>query len=401
MNYRVVVIVSCVVGLAFGYAPVFNQTMPVFMKSIVADLHWSRTQVSSGVSISLIAQAVAAFFFGSLQDRVGPRWMIMAGCVMFPAALLCFWMLPVSYVVYCMIAAVIGAFGTGTCPLAHLSVLPRWFDRRLGLALGLANSGIGIGYALTPLIAQALLARFEWRESYAIMALVVLAITLPNAWLLRESPDTKSSQESRDEAARGITWQQCRRTPAFWTMALSFFLMMIVIGGSAVHLAAIATDRGASALSAAGAVSVLGAAVLAGRFATGALLDELPVAIVACSVFLFGALGAGLLCLGISGAWLYLSAALLGFAQGAEGDLLAYLVRRTFGLQAFGTIFGRVFVAFTLGAALGPVVMGYSFDHLQTYTPMLATFTLLALAAAGLALTFRPLTQPAFRTLPA
>ena len=52
---------------------------------------------------------------------------------------------------------VIPVLAIGLWPLGYLTAVSRWFDRRLGLALGCANAGIGVGSTLVPLVIAALI----------------------------------------------------------------------------------------------------------------------------------------------------------------------------------------------------------------------------------------------------
>jgi nitrate/nitrite transporter NarK len=75
---------------------------------------------------------------------------------------------------------------------------------------------------------------------------------------------------------------------------------------------------------------------------------------------------------------------LVGLGQGAEFDILPYAITRYFGLRAFGEIYGSIFAAVTLGAAIGPLVMGMSFDVTGSYSLALISFTVATFTAAGL-----------------
>ncbi len=63
---------------------------------------------------------------------------------------------------------------------------------------------------------------------------------------------------------------------------------------------------------------------------------------------------------------------------------MAYMVSRYFGLHAFGEIYGYTFAAFGLGGALGPYLMGVSFDATGSYSLLLGGFVVATLIAVGL-----------------
>ena len=82
----------------------------------------------------------------------------------------------------------------------------------------------------------------------------------------------------------------------------------------------------------------------------------------------------------------YVAAVLLGSAIGAEVDFVSFLVRRYFDQAAFGRLYGIAFGLFILGTAVGPVLLGYSFDHLGGYWPGLLLFAVFGLVAAASAI---------------
>jgi cyanate permease len=88
-----------------------------------------------------------------------------------------------------------------------------------------------------------------------------------------------------------------------------------------------------------------------------------------------------------------LAAVLMGFGVGAEADVMPYLVSRYFGLRALGELFGYLFSAYTLGVAVGPILMGAGYDSTGSYgTPL----TILAIAL--FAATAATLTLPRYKS---
>ena len=93
---------------------------------------------------------------------------------------------------------------------------------------------------------------------------------------------------------------------------------------------------------------------------------------------------------GVAGGLTFAAAFLIGLGNGAEGEVLAYLVGRYFGLRAFGAIYASALSAFTLGGVVGPLLMGFSFDFTGSYRLVMGIFILATLTAAGLMLRLGP-----------
>ena len=116
---------------------------------------------------------------------------------------------------------------------------------------------------------------------------------------------------------------------------------------------------------------------------SGFLLDRLHAPYVAAVFFLAPLVGILLLLKTVRPEGAALGTVLVGLGVGAEVDLIAFLLSRYLGMRCFGEIYGYFFSIFMLGAGLGPLAMGMSYDRNGTYQRMLVYFAF-ALAIAGL-----------------
>jgi MFS family permease len=167
-------------------------------------------------------------------------------------------------------------------------------------------------------------------------------------------------------------------------MVCGFSLVGASVHACVIHLVSMLTDRGVSAENAALASSALGIALLLGRVGAGYILDRVFAPYVAIFFFSGVACGLFLLWLGAGGAAAFVGASLVGLGMGAEGDLIAYLTGRYFGLRSFGEIYGYLFSAFTLSGALGSLLMAIGFDRAGSYRLPLAFFLIATITAAVL-----------------
>jgi len=190
-------------------------------------------------------------------------------------------------------------------------------------------------------------------------------------------PDAKIEME-------GTAWREIRSSGTFWIIIGTFALLTASVQGCMVHMPQLLMDRGGSAGAAAAAVSVIGVAVMLGRFVTGYLLDHIFGPYVGSFLFAITAFAIAVLWTGAAGVSAILSAFLVGFGFGAEMDLVAYLMSRYFGLRSLGTSFGFGFGTLVLAAGLGTLVMGFGFDRTGSYRAPLAGFFIATLVASGL-----------------
>jgi len=378
----------------FWGVPITVYSFSVFLKSLTQDFHATRAAVSLAFTLRSVADAICIPFVGWLIARFGTRRVIIPAAVMFGLILLSIRVLSggigqfyVLYVAFSLAASV--GFG----PLAYGNVVSFWFDRRRGLALGLTMFGIGCGAMILPPFAQLLISHFGWRSAYAILGLAVLLVPLPIvAAFLKEKPQVLgllpdgvvsagvAAQAPAD--AVGLNASGAWRSATLWLIVCALFFVGASVQGCIVHTAAMLSDRGASAQKAALGSSVLGAAVMIGRVGTGYLLDRLFAPQVAACFFVCVAAGVGLFLLG-GPPWLaFLGAFLTGLGLGAEVDIIPYLVGRYFGLRWFAHIYSVILATFILSGAVGPLLMGWSFDLTHSYRASLFAFLAATLCAA-------------------
>jgi MFS family permease len=387
------VILVAAVGLFMGYGAIISFTFSVFAKPIAQEFSWSRTEVSSAYSISLIVYCAATPFIGRLVDRYGARKVILTSVVLFGLCLLSLYLLRGSLWHFYSIYILMGIVGGGSSLVPYSGVISHWFDKRRGLALGLAAIGAGASTFVMPSLASALINVVGWRGAYLAIGLMVIFVTVPvvGAFLVERpdhvglTPDGDESESAGNDDARqgaGMTAGEALRSVNFWLLFAAFFLVGISIVGILIHLVPLLTDMGISPQSAAFATSVLGGAVILGRVISGYLLDRVFASHVAF-VFLSGAtLGVLLLWSGAAGGTVFIATFLIGLGMGAENDVIAYLVSRYFGLRSYGEVYGYALMSFALGGVVGPVLMGIGFDRTGSYKFVLGLFIIILMIGA-------------------
>ena len=165
-------------------------------------------------------------------------------------------------------------------------------------------------------------------------------------------------------------------------MCAIFILLGAASGGTLAHLPSMMIDRGFHPSTAANIAGLAGLAVIVGRGGIGWLLDRFNAARLLSIVAMAVVCALLLLLYAHSNAASYLAALLIGVVLGAEVDFTAYLIRRYFGNEAFGRLYGLAFGIFVLGTGIGPLLLGMSFDKLGGYHAGLLLFVVLSLVSA-------------------
>ncbi len=389
---RWMIVAISLFGISTGPAAFGIGAIGVVARPLAAEFGWSRTAISAPVSLMMLFTALTLPFAGRLIDRIGARRVLIPSILLLAACLggLAF---VTSYWAFMALYIGMGSIAVGTNSTAYMRVIAGWFDERRGLAIGIAGSGTGLGFAYVPVLTEAITARWGWRGGYAGLAILLLATTLPLVvLLLREKAghDATDALEANDPRAQGDTIGEAMRRSDFWVLGGVFVVLAFVLYGLLPHLVPLLEDHGLSAERAAWLASLFGLAAFAGRLAIGFMIDKYDARRIALIFFSLSAVGLLLLALPLP-VWAFLPAALLlGGSLGAEVDMLAYLTSRYFGLRAFAQIFSTLFAAVMVAMGLGPLAFGFVFDSTGSYVAILALGVPICLVAAGLVTLLRP-----------
>jgi len=364
--------------------------LPFFYDFFVRDLGWTRQQVTSGNALSkLVVGPLFGFFAGLLVDRFGPRRLMLAGILLASMALVGLGgtaTLGGFYLFYFMNA--LGYVGGG--PLPNQVLLSRWFDSGRGKAMGIAYLGIGLGGALVPLVAHALIEALGWRQALRTLGVLIVVIAFPAAFFVREprrgarGPAVPGRGQAGAAGAAGPSTSilDVLRRPAFYLLALGSMASIGAVGGTMQNLKLyLALDRGLAQARVAEVLSLVLVSSLAGRLLMGWLADRWAKKHVMLLVYLIVAGGIPLLTQAPSEAVLRLGAVVFGLGLGGDYMIIPLMAAELFGLVRMGRVMGIVLTADGVAEAVVPMTVATLRDHTGSYTP---GFTLLVgLAALG------------------
>jgi MFS family permease len=361
-----------------------------YIQPISETFGWSRTQVTLGVTIATLVQALMSIPVGLAVDRWGPRALGVVGVLLSVTAF-----------------AAIGTATGGTTNwyllwlLMALATLPVqatiWtsavasrFEASRGLAFAVTLCGASVAQALFPYLGARLIGAFGWQRAMGLQAGIWIAIAFPLIYLFfRGAHDRARDGRARIAAsaaptAPGLTFAQGLRSSVYARLFLTSLMLTFGMVALSIHFVPVLTARGASATGAAGIASLIGLASIVGRLGTGMLIDRYPARIVGGSVFILPALGALILLFsGASGPGTMLAAIFIGLTLGAEIDVIVYILTRYFGLRAFGALYGALLIALSLGTAIGPLVAARIFDTTGSYAAFLWVTVGLMLACSA------------------
>jgi len=372
----------------------FQHSYGVFFTELCTDLDWTRTMVSGAYSLAFLWHSVIYLPAGRLNDRYGPRLTLAISIIALSAGYALMSVINAPWQLYIFYGIILGTgMGFGLVPV--VSTVSHWFVARRGKVLGLTVAGIGIGtLALVPL-AQFLIFKFDWRNSYLLIAGIFLVIGLPISRLMRLHPSEKGllpyginemaegSKHNNLLSTVNFTFKQAIKTKAFWLLFTMYVFLSFVAQMVMVHLKAYAIDFGIAEMTAATALGLVGGTSIAGRIVIGSLSDRIgrkACFFVAC------------LLMAVMMLWLiearqpwqfYLFSAIFGFGQGSYVPLFPAVVGDWFGTKSHGTIYGAIMLATGIGGAIGPLLAGYVYDIKGSYDSAIIMGAVMLFIALG------------------
>lgn len=380
--------------LALSYGVWYSYT--VFLVALLHEFGWSRSMLSGAFSVFTLVHGAVNPLIGTLCARVRPLGLMAGGGAALGLALWVDSYLATPWQLYLSFGA-LTAVAVAACGwIPALVQVQRDFRDRLGLAMGIASSGVGVGMLMVVPLCQLLIDAYGWRSAYRILGLICAAWIVPSSLYLmhRGSPPSgyagarPAPRATPHVETRSISLAEAMRSTPFWLMVAAFFFGNVCSQTMHVHQVAYLVDHGLPAIVAASVVSVVGLSSIIGKTGGGWLSDRIEREIVYVAGILVMVMSVGTLAaLGAApsrwGAYGY--AVLLGLGYSVTAALIPAMVSDRFSGPHFGAIVGVGLFGSALGSALGPWLAGYLFDLSGSYALpfLIAAACGIVAAAAG------------------
>lgn len=348
-------------GMSTGYGALAVYGPSIIAPHLLAEFGWSKAIFATLTSLALVS-AFCIPIAGRVADVLGVRLTAMIGIVMLPITFMLYSLMNGPIWQYIAIYLIQGTLCITTTATVYSRIAVQYVKKARGLSLAIVASGPALMGAVGSPLLNSLVEAQGWRTTYhalAIFTLVSGAITL--LLLPSEKPAEGTAPPPRRRARQDYPAIFC--SPAFWTLAGAMLLCNLpqVIALSQMKL--ILLDNGVTPRGASVMLSAFAVGVLVGRFVAGIALDRYSARIV--GLIGMGTPSIGLLILASSmdsPAVLTIAVLLLGLSFGAEGDIVAYIVARAFGVAIYSSVLGLMTMAISLSASSGAALLGLTLD---------------------------------------
>ncbi len=377
-------VIATTLGLAYGIWYSYS----VILVALLAEFGWSRSLLAGAFSTFAIVHGIANPFVGMLCDKVRPPLLVGIGGVSLGSALWFNSLIQQPWQLYAGFG-VLTAISVALCGwLPALVMVERRYQHRLGLAMGIVSSGIGVGMLTVVPLCQLLIDAYGWRIAFRVLGCICAFWVVPAAIYLSASSPRPVSRTPADEFVHdlgesvapsnaiaepvdtSITLRAAVRTIPFWLMVTAFFFGSTCSQTLHVHQVAYLVDHGHTAIVAASVVGVVGLASVFGKTGGGWLSDRIDrevvfvggITILVASFGMLALLGSVPSAFGV-----YIYAIMLGVGYSATASLVPAMMSDRFSGLYFGSIVGIGLFGSAAGSATGPWLAGYVFDVTGSY----------------------------------
>ena len=381
--YGWIIVAVGMISMTFWFG--IRTSFSVFYVPLLEEFHWNRGESAGVQSVALLTYTFLAPVVGGLIDRFGPRRVIIPGIFVFSIGLVLSSTLNSLSEFYVFYGIVMGSGITCVGVVSYSAILAHWFEKKRGLASGMAVSGMGFGTFLFVPLSQHLISAYGWRQTFIIQSALALAILLPlNFFWLRHKPhdlgllpDGRKEDPSEESVLRpsqaeekAASLGRIMRAKSFWFLLLFPSLAVVGIYVVLVHNVRFLIDKGISPMTAALIFAVSGGISSFFRIFWGHLSDrigrEKTYALGMTSISL-GALSLLLLDMVNARILVYSFMFFFGIGWGVTAPMFMAAAADLFRGRVFGLVYGLVEGMIGIGAALGAWAAGFIFDVTRSY----------------------------------
>ena len=386
----------------------------VLVKPLEAEFGWDRASISLAAGVSLLTYGLGGPLGGTLVGRFGIRRVMAGGLALIALGVAPMLLLRDLWQLH-LLWGLIAGIGTGAvAQVLGAAIAATWFRRSRGVVLGLFGAATSAGQLIFLPLLVALTVWFGWRAAIVVLAVAVGVMLVPVIALIRDRPeqvgalpygetgseDAATVAANVAEDARGTPLRVAIRHRDFQLLAASFFVCGYTSTGLiGVHFIPHAVEHGFGEVTAAGALGVMGMMNVVGTLASGWLTDRYDNRLLLATYYGFRALSLAFLPWILDVPPLLIFAVVFGLDYIATVPPTANLTARIFGRASVGPLFGWIFFAHMVGAALAAYLGGVARDALGDYTLAFLSAAALGFIAVALSLGIRrpvaPSTAPA------
>jgi sugar phosphate permease len=388
------------------------------LQPLSKEFGWSTSEISSALAIRFALFGLMGPFAAYFMERFGLRNVVCTALVLVGAGMGLATQMTGLWQLFVLWGLVLG-LGSGLTALVLGAVVAnRWFVGRRGLVIGMLAASTATGQLIFLPVAAWLIEHVGWRYSVLPVLIATLLLGVIVFLFLRDRPadlgllaygaDPKAPAPTGPAAPQSL-WapftvlKEAAAIPTFWILAGTFFICGLSTNGLVqTHFISLCADYGLTAVPAASVLAMMGAFDFVGTILSGWLSDRVDNR--KLLFWYYGLRGLSLFWLPHSTFSLYglsIFAMFYGLDWIATVPPTVKLAGATFGSARAPMVFGWIFAAHQLGAAVAASGAGLTRSITFSYTPALYVAGAACLVAALAVLAIARPPKPRFVAAPA
>ncbi|MEZ9526346.1 L-lactate MFS transporter [Enterovibrio norvegicus] len=362
----------------------------VFKQSLV-EQGWSNADASMPYTVATICFALSLLVAGNLQDRMGPRKVLILGTVMVGLGMIVSSFADSPMTLLLSFGLVTGCgIGFGYACLAPAAM--KWFHpSKKGLVNGLIAAGFGLAAVYLAPLTSMLINTYGIQTSFLILGVGILVIAVPLALTINNppadyTPETPAGYVAKSGAANAdMGWREMMKTPQFYSLWLMYALAssagLMIIG----NITSIAINQ-SDLTQVAFLVVVLAIFNSGGRVAAGILSDKIGGIKTLMIAFIMQGINMMMFATYQTEFTLMVGAAVAGVGYGTLLAVFPSITADYYGLKNYGGNYGVLYTAWGVSGFIGPVVAATAVDMTGNY--VMAYTICAAMLAVAVVLSF-------------
>lgn len=353
-------LLAAFIGMGSGMS-VFGVITSTIVPTLLADLGWAPADFAKVGSLAIF-MAAAFPFIGRLTDILGVRWTALIGQITLPLCYFAYSRMDGDLGTYIAIFAVQSVICVTTTATVYSRLAVQYVEKARGLALAIVVSGAAVlGAIIGPLLNYHVEAN-GWRAAFEAVAIGTAIAGLITFLLI--PADSRPAASGAPKRKAREDYPLIFRSPAFWLLIGAMALCNLPQTILQLQLKSLLLDNGVAGTEVAVMLVAPQIGMLAGRFLTGIALDRYQPYLVSFITLALPSLGLFVVATDFD-APMVLTAAVffIGFAYGAEGDLVAFLVARKFGVAIYSSVMGLLTAMMSISTAGGALLLGMTMER--------------------------------------
>ena len=348
-------LLAATIGLGSGMS-LAGTVISTMAPSLISGNGWSKADFAMVGTLGLFSSLVLPIV-GRLADVFGVRRTALIGQIALPLSYLAYSRMDGSLSIYIAIFVAQSIICMTTTATVYARLAVQYVVKARGLALAIVASGPALfGIIVGPLLNSYVEAQ-GWRDGYQALAIFAVVSGIVTYLLIPETP-RGAAKAARPKRKASEDYPAIFRNSAFWILAAAMLLCNLPQTILQAQLKMLMLENGVDGIAVGAMLTAASLGMLTGRIITGVAIDRF-------NPYWVGFLTMGLPSLGLflisttmdTTALLWTSVYFLGFTFGAEGDVVAFLVARRFGVEIYSSVMGLLTAVMSASTALGAMLL--------------------------------------------